>query len=159
MIRPAGPGDVAAVVGLVQDLAEYERAAHQVELTADGLHQDLFGDTPRVFAHVAEVGGEIVGAAIWFWSYSTWRGRHGVYLEDLYVQPAHRGAGHGKALLAALAAEAVRTGCARVEWSVLDWNTPAIDFYASLGAVPMAEWTVYRLSGDALTSLATTSPR
>lgn len=142
------------MVALVRELAEYERSAHEVELTPEGLHKDLFGEAPRVFAHVAEVDGEIVGTAIWFFSYSTWRGRHGVYLEDLFVRPEHRGAGHGRALLAALAAEAVRHGCARVEWAVLDWNTPAIDFYRSLGAVAMDEWTTFRLTSDALTALA-----
>lgn len=158
MIRPALPDDIAAIVALVHELAEYERAAHEVELTEAGLRDDLFGPAPKVFAHVADVEGLVVGVAIWFFSYSTWRGRHGVYLEDLYVQPMHRGAGHGKALLAALAAEAVRAGCARVEWSVLDWNAPAVDFYLSLGAVPMAEWTVYRLTGDALAALAEAPP-
>ena len=154
VIRHARPDDTASIVRLVQELAEYERAGHEVELTERGLHDDLFGPSPRVFAHVAEVDGRVVGIAIWFFSYSTWRGRHGIYLEDLYVRPQHRGAGHGKALLAALAAEAVRTGCARVEWSVLDWNTPSIDFYRALGATPMDEWTVFRLTGDALSTLA-----
>ncbi len=154
MIRTARPADVEAIVELVRDLAEYERALPEVELTAEGLRRDLFGERPRVFAHVAEADGVVAGVAIWFFSYSTWRGRHGIYLEDLYVRPEHRGAGLGKALLAALAAEAVAHDCARVEWSVLDWNTPAIDFYRAIGAVPMDEWTVYRLTGDALTSLA-----
>ena len=154
MIRPAEPRDVTAIVGLVRELADYERALHEVHLTEAGLHDDLFGTTPRVFAHVADVEGEVVGIAIWFFSYSTWRGRHGIYLEDLFVRPAHRGHGLGKALLAALAVEAVRSGCARVEWSVLDWNTPSIDFYRALGAEPMDEWTVFRLTGDALSALA-----
>jgi GNAT superfamily N-acetyltransferase len=154
VIRPALPDDVDAIVGLVHDLAEYERALHEVELTSAGLRADLFGPDPKVFAHVAEVGEEVVGVAIWFFSYSTWRGRHGIYLEDLYVRPESRGSGLGRGLLAALAAEAVAHGCARVEWAVLDWNTPAVDFYRALGAVPMDEWTVYRVTCDALTALA-----
>jgi GNAT superfamily N-acetyltransferase len=154
MIRTARPDDVEAIVRLVHDLAEYERALAEVELTAEGLQRDLFGDRPRVFAHVAEVDGAVAGVAIWFFSYSTWRGKHGVYLEDLYVRPECRGAGLGRALLAALATEAVAQDCARVEWAVLDWNTRAIEFYRAIGAVPMDEWTVYRLTGDALTSLA-----
>ncbi|HVE98101.1 MAG TPA: GNAT family N-acetyltransferase [Mycobacteriales bacterium] len=156
MIRPARDGDVPAMVALVRELAAYERAEHEVELSEDALRRHLFGPAPRVFAHVAEVDGQAVGLAIWFFSYSTWRGRHGVYLEDLYVQPAHRGAGHGKALLAALAAAAVANDCARVEWSVLDWNTPAIEFYRSLGAVAMDEWTVWRLTDGPLRALAGT---
>lgn len=154
MIRPARPGDVPAVVALVRELADFERAAHEVRLTEDGLGSSLFGADPKVFAHVAEVSGAVVGMAVWFLSYSTWRGAHGVHLEDLYVQPAHRRRGLGRALVQALADEAVRRGCTRVEWSVLDWNTPAVEFYRSLGAVPMDEWTVWRLTDAALTAAA-----
>lgn len=142
------------MVSLVVELATYERAASEVELTPAALHDSLFGPDPRVFAHVAEVAGEVVGLAVWFVSYSTWRGRHGLYLEDLYVRPEHRGAGLGRALLAALAAEAVARDYARLEWSVLDSNTPAIDFYRAVGATPMDEWTVWRVTGDSLCGLA-----
>ncbi len=153
VIRPADHGDVDAIVALIRELAAYERAADEVELTSDRLHDSLFGASPRVFAHVAVVGGDIVGMAVWFFNYSTWRGRHGIYLEDLYVRPEHRGAGLGRGLLQALAREAVAHGCARVEWWVLDWNNPAIDFYRSLGATPMDEWTVFRLTGEPLQTL------
>ena len=142
----------------MHELAEYERSAHEVALTAAGLDADLFGPAPKVFATVAEVQSAVVGVAIWFFSYSTWRGRHGIYLEDLYVRPVHRGAGHGRALLASLAATAVEHGCARVEWSVLDWNAPSIEFYVALGAVPMDEWVPYRLTGPALNALAGQPP-
>jgi len=153
-IRPAAPNDVAAIVGLVRELATYERAGHEVRLTEDLLRESLFNDSPRVFAHIAEADDVVVGIAIWFFNYSTWRGKHGIYLEDLYVAPEHRGRGLGRALLQTLAQEAVRRNCARVEWWVLDWNTPAIDFYTSLGATPMDEWTVYRLTGEGLRDLA-----
>ena len=155
MIRTALPDDVPAIVSLVRELADYERAAHEVRLTEESLSAALFGDAPALFAHVAEVDGEVVGMALWFLSFSTWRGVHGIYLEDLYVRPAHRGRGLGRALLRALAEEAVRRDFARVEWAVLDWNTPAIDFYRSLGAQPMDEWTVHRLTDDALSRLGT----
>ena len=158
MIRTAVPDDVRAIVALVHELAEYERAAHEVRLTTDSLHRSLFATDPRVFAHVAEIDGAVVGMAVWFLSYSTWRGTHGIYLEDLYVRPAYRGRGLGKALLAALAAEAVRAGHARLEWAVLDWNTPAVEFYRSLDARPMDEWTVHRLTDEPLRALASRSP-
>jgi GNAT superfamily N-acetyltransferase len=152
-VRRVRADDVAAVVGLVRELATYERALHECHLTADQLGTALFGPAPALFGHVAEVGGQVVGCSLWFLNFSTWRGTHGIYLEDLYVRPDQRGQGLGRALLAALAEEAVRCGYARVEWAVLDWNTPSIDFYRSLGAVPMDEWTVYRLTGDALAAL------
>ncbi len=154
MIRSATPRDVPAMLRFVHELAAYERAAHEVEATETDLHRDLFGPGPSVFAHVAEDGnGDVVGFALWFLNYSTWRGRHGIYLEDLYVTPSARGAGHGKALLTELARIATERGYSRCEWSVLDWNQPAIGFYTTLGARPMNEWTVYRLTGDALREL------
>ena len=153
-VRPIRPDDVPAVVGLVHELAEYERAAHEVRLTADRLGAALFGDSPALFGHVAERDGAVVGTALWFLNFSTWRGTHGVYLEDLYVQPAHRGTGLGRELLRTLAATCVERGYDRLEWSVLDWNTPSIDFYRAAGAVPLSDWTVFRLTDDALTGFA-----
>lgn len=153
MIRCIEPRDVATVVGLVRELAEYERELAACLLTPEQLHSALFADTPALFGHVAEVRGTVVGCALWFLDFSTWRGVHGIYLEDLYVQPAHRGAGLGRALLATLAAVCTERGYGRLEWSVLDWNEPSIDFYRSIGAVPMDEWTTFRLDGDTLTAL------
>jgi GNAT superfamily N-acetyltransferase len=152
-VRRARPDDVPAIVDLVYGLAEYERAPDECKLTAGQLETALFGDAPKVFCHVAEHDGVVAGCAIWFLSFSTWRGVHGIYLEDLFVRPETRGSGLGKALLTALAQECVRNGYERLEWSVLDWNTPAIDFYKSLGATPQDEWTVYRLTNEALTRL------
>lgn len=152
-VRRVRESDVDAVVTLVYELAEYERAPRDCTLTAEQLHTALFRPSPALFGHVAEVDGEVVGCALWFLNFSTWRGVHGVYLEDLYVRPAHRGAGLGRALLAALAAECTERGYARLEWSVLDWNAPSIAFYRSLGAVSMDGWTTFRLDGDALTAL------
>ncbi len=154
MIRRATEDDVDALVGMVHDLAEYERSTDRLELDPDGLREALFGDAPAVFAHVAEQGGEVVGMAVWFLNVSTWTGRHGIFLEDLFVRPEARGHGLGRGLLVTLAQLAVAAGYRRVEWSVLDWNEPAIGFYRSLGAVPMDEWTVHRLTGDALAALA-----
>ncbi|GAA2419350.1 GNAT family N-acetyltransferase [Actinomadura vinacea] len=145
-----------AILRLVRDLAEYERALHEVKATEEDLRTALFGEEPRVFAHVAEHDGEVVGFALWFLTFSTWLGRHGIYLEDLYVDPATRGQGHGKALLAELAKIAEERGYGRVEWAVLNWNTPSIAFYESLGARPQDEWTTYRLTGDPLAKLANT---
>ncbi|OKI31347.1 GCN5 family acetyltransferase [Saccharothrix sp. CB00851] len=145
--------DVPAVVGLVEELAEYERARHECHLTVEQLHDALFRPSPALFGHVAEVDGRVVGMALWFLNFSTWRGTHGIYLEDLYVQPDQRKSGLGKALLRALAEECVARGYARLEWWVLDWNAPAIGFYKSLGAVPMDEWTVFRLTDDDLSRL------
>jgi GNAT superfamily N-acetyltransferase len=144
---------VDAVVHLVHRLAEYERAPEQCHLTPDQLRAALFGPAPALFGHVAEVAGEVVGLALWFLNFSTWDGVHGIYLEDLFVLPESRGNGLGKALLTELAEECVRRGYSRLQWWVLNWNTPAIDFYKSMGAVPMDEWTVYRLTGDPLTTL------
>jgi len=152
-IRRVEPADVPAVVGLVRELADYEKALDQCGLTAEQLHTALFRRSPALFGHVAVVDGVVVGCALWFLNFSTWEGVHGIYLEDLYVQPAHRGSGLGRALLAALARECVEQGYARLEWSVLDWNEPSIGFYRSLGAAGMEEWTTFRLTGDPLRSL------
>lgn len=153
-VRPARPGDVAALLGLVQELATYERAPDAVEATPELLHDALFAARPAVFAHVAEADGRVVGFAIWYVTFSTWLGRHGLWLEDLYVQPPFRGLGTGRALLGELAAVCVERGYGRLEWWVLDWNAPALGFYRALGARPMAEWTVHRVDGDALSRLA-----
>ena len=153
-VRPVRAEDVAAVVALVRELADYEKALHEVRLTEDQLHDRLFGEQPALFGHVAERDGEVVGMALWFLTFSTWRGTHGIHLEDLYVQPGHRGRGLGRELLRTLADLCVQRGYSRLEWSVLDWNTPAIDFYAAAGAVPMDGWTVFRLTDDALSGFA-----
>ena len=154
MIRRARPEDVPAVVGLVHELAAYEREPESCTLTDAQLHAAVFGPDAVAHCHVAEVAGEVVGCAIWFRNFSTWRGVPGVYLEDLFVQPAHRGSGIGRQLLAALAAVCVERGYARLEWQVLDWNEPSIGFYRALGAVSMDEWTTFRLDGEALTAFA-----
>ncbi|MGO8886846.1 MAG: N-acetyltransferase family protein [Streptosporangiaceae bacterium] len=154
MIRRAGPEDVPAIYRLIRELAEYERSLDQVLATEEQLRPSLFGSEPAVFAHVAEHEDEVVGFSLWFLNYSTWLGRHGIYLEDLYVTPAMRGTGLGRALLAELARICVERGYGRLEWSVLDWNSPAIGFYASLGAAAMDEWTVHRVTGPALQDLA-----
>lgn len=154
MIRPAVPGDVPAIVGLVREFATYERAPDQVELTDELLTAALFAEHPAAFCHVAEHDGTVVGMALWFVNFSTWVGKHGIYLEDLFVTPDARRQGHGRALLATLAAVAAERGYGRLEWAVLDWNEPAIEFYRSIGAVPMDEWTVHRVSGPALIALA-----
>jgi GNAT superfamily N-acetyltransferase len=154
VIRPARPGDVPAIYRLVCGLAEYERALDQVAATEEEIAQSLFGERPAVFAHVAEHDGAVAGFALWYLSYSTWTGRHGIYLEDLYVAPELRGHGYGKALLAELARICAERGYARLEWAVLDWNTPAIGFYRSAGAAAMDDWTVFRLAGQAMAGLA-----
>ncbi|RNF81391.1 GNAT family N-acetyltransferase [Streptomyces botrytidirepellens] len=162
MIRSAKPSDVPAILAMIRELAEYERAPQEAKATEEQLRTALFGEHPAVFALIAEEVGdgaaEPVGFALWFRNFSTWTGTHGVYLEDLYVTPRARGGGHGKALLAELARICVERGYARFEWSVLDWNEPAIGFYASLGAEPMDEWTVRRLSGEPLRALAAQAP-
>jgi GNAT superfamily N-acetyltransferase len=142
------------VVALVHELADYERASEQCRLTAGQLRAALFSPQPALFGHVAEVNGDIAGVALWFLSFSTWDGVHGIYLEDLFVRPEHRGTGLGRQLLAVLAAECVRCGYSRLQWSVLDWNDPAIGFYRRLGGVAMSEWMVFRLDGPALAALA-----
>ncbi len=154
VIRAARPGDVTAILRLITDLAEYERSGGEVHATESDLRASLFGPQPAVFAHVAEHESQVVGFALWFLNYSTWQGRHGIYLEDLYVTPEMRGRGYGLALLAELARICVDRGYGRLQWWVLGWNAPAIEFYLSLGARPMDEWTVHRLTGDALSRLA-----
>ncbi|MCP2255036.1 L-amino acid N-acyltransferase YncA [Prauserella aidingensis] len=152
-IRRIRTDDVDAVVDLVHALAAYEKAPDECHLTAEQLHTALFADKPALYGHVAEADGEVVGFALWFLNFSTWRGVHGIYLEDLFVRPEHRGSGLGKTLLAALAAECVERGYARLEWWVLNWN-PARAFYESLDAEAMDEWTVYRLTDAPLRALA-----
>lgn len=153
-VRRIQAADVDAVVGLVHELARYERALDECHLTSEQLTAALFDDHPALFGHVALADGVVVGVALWFLNFSTWRGVHGIFLEDLYVRPEHRGTGLGKALLSALAAECARNGYQRLEWWVLNWNEPAIDFYRALGAQPMDEWTVFRLTDDSLKALA-----
>lgn len=151
-IRAATPQDIPAILGLVQELATYEKAPDATRGTVESYRRAMFPDDgrPVAHAHVAEVDGEVVGLALYYVTFSTWEGVPGMWLEDLYVQPAHRGSGIGKRLLLLLAELCVRNGWTRLEWCVLNWNTPAIDFYRSLGAHPMDEWTTYRLDGAAL---------
>ncbi|UUN27656.1 GNAT family N-acetyltransferase [Streptomyces sp. FIT100] len=154
MIRDAAIDDVPVIHAMVRELAAYEKAPHEARATEEQLREALFGERPAAFAHIAETDdGEIAGFALWFLNFSTWRGVHGIYLEDLYVRPRLRGGGHGKALLAELARICVARGYERLEWSVLDWNAPSIAFYEALGARPQDEWTVYRLTDGALTAL------
>ncbi|KUM82589.1 GNAT family N-acetyltransferase [Streptomyces pseudovenezuelae] len=158
MIRPATPADIPAVHALIRELADYERALDEAKATERQLHEAFFGPRPAAYAHVAtDTTDTVVGYAVWFLTFSTWRGVHGIHLEDLYVRPTARGGGHGKALLTALARICVERGYQRLEWSVLNWNTPAIDFYESLGARPQDEWTAYRLTDEALLKAAGTA--
>jgi GNAT superfamily N-acetyltransferase len=157
MIRPARAADIPAIHQMIMELASYERSLHEVGATEDDLRAALLagpGGPPSLFAHVAEEGGQAVGFALWFLSYSTWLGRHGIHLEDLYVRPEWRGQGHGRALLAELARICVERGYGRLEWSVLDWNAAARRLYESLGAAAVDEWVIYRLTGPALHALA-----
>jgi len=153
-IRPARPGEASLVFQFVRELAEYEKLEHEVQATEAMIDAALFGEQPRVFCDIAEWSGEPVGFAVWFLNFSTFSGRPGIYLEDIFVRPAFRGRGVGKALMVHLARKCVENGWARLQWSVLDWNTPSIEFYKSLGGVLLDEWTVVRVSGDALTRLA-----
>ena len=152
-VRSAVPDDAEFIVSLVRELAAYEKLSHAVEAEPADLAEALFGPAPRVFCEIAEWQGEPAGFALWFYNFSTFRGRHGIYLEDLYVRPARRSHGLGRALLRRLAQRCVAENLHRVEWAVLDWNTPAIDFYRAQGAVLLDDWTTCRLSGDALASL------
>ena len=154
LIRIAQPNDVADIHRLIFELAVYEKAPEQMVATVDQINQSLFSDKPVAFCHVAEVDGKIVGIALWFLNYSTWLGKPGIYLEDLFVQPEYRGHGIGKGFMKTLAQICIERGYERFQWWVLDWNEPSIDFYKSLGAVPMDEWTVFRLSGGALEKFA-----
>jgi GNAT superfamily N-acetyltransferase len=153
-IRAAGPADVPVILSLIRDLAEYERLSHEVEATEDRLRQNLFGERPYAEALIGELRGEPVAFAVYFHNFSTFLAKPGLYLEDLFVKPASRGLGIGRAILRRLASIAVERDCGRLEWSVLDWNEPALKFYKSLGAVPMDDWTIHRVTGDALRSLA-----
>ena len=152
-IRPAKREEVGEVLQLIQDLATYEKAPEQVEASKDDLLNTIFAKEPRVFCDLVEVDGQIAGMAIWFLNYSTWQAKHGIYLEDLYIKPEFRARGYGKALLKHLAQICDREGYGRLQWWVLDWNSPAIEFYRSFGAEAMDEWTVYRTSGQALKDL------
>lgn len=154
VLRPARAGDEHGILACIQALADYEREPDAVDNTADMIAETLFGDDPRAFAFVVEGEGGIRAIAVWFLTYSTWTGRHGIWLEDLYVHEQFRSNGYGVALLAALAAECVDRGYSRLEWTVLDWNEPAIGFYRALGAEAMEEWTTRRVTGEALTALA-----
>jgi GNAT superfamily N-acetyltransferase len=154
LIRRARPDEAGLVLSLVRELADYEKLLHEVEATEATIGAALFDANPRLFCDIAEWNGEVAGFAVWFINFSTFSGRSGIYLEDLFVRPAQRGKGIGKALLSNLAKECVANGWSRLQWSVLDWNTPSIEFYKSLGAQLMEEWTVCRVGGPALTALA-----
>ena len=157
-IRRARPTETGLVLSLIRELAKYEKLLHEVEATEAMIDAALFGDNPLLFCEIAEWNGEPAGFAVWVGNFSTFCGRSGIYLEDLFVRPAYRGKGIGKALLAYLAKLCVEKGWARLQWSVLDWNTPSIAFYKSLGAVMMDEWTVCRVNGPALAALAKAAP-
>jgi len=157
-IIAAREGDVGTILQMIRELAEYERAADQVKATEATLTASLFGRSPQAEVVIAWQNTEAVGFGLFFHNYSTWLGRRGLYLEDLFVRSTHRGKGYGRALLAHLARLALERGCGRFEWSVLDWNDPAIGFYKALGAKPMDEWTVYRMTGEALSQLAGEAP-
>jgi GNAT superfamily N-acetyltransferase len=153
VVRPATPDDVGLILGLIRELAEFERALHEVHATEESLRSTLFSVRPAAFCHIAEYDGQAAGFALWFLNYSTWLGGHGLYLEDLYVRAEVRGKGVGLALLAELARICVDRGYPRLEWWVLDWN-PARGFYESIGATALTEWIPYRLTGEALQQMA-----
>ena len=157
LVRPARPEDAALIHGFIVALAEYEKLAHEVEITPSEVGRDLFGPNPRLFCDIAEADGAPIGFAVWFYNYSTFQGRHGIYLEDLFVVPEARGLGGGKALLRGLAQRCEAEGLGRLEWSVLDWNAPSIAFYEAMGADVLPEWRICRATGDALTKLAATT--
>ena len=156
-IRPTSEADTATILDLIRDLADYEKLANEVTATAEDLRASLFGIRPDAEVVIAECDGDVAGYALFFHNYSTFHGKRGLYLEDLFVRSAFRGLGIGKRLLSHLATLAVQRGCARLEWSVLDWNESAIRFYRSLGAEPMTGWTVFRMTGAALARLARAS--
>lgn len=153
-VRPAHANDVPAILQLIRGLAEYEKALAEVVATEDALRADLFCENPQVFCHVATEDERVVGIAVWHLNYSTWLGKHGMYLEDLYVVPDARGHGYGMSLLKELARLCVEREYERLQWWVLDWNEPSIEFYKSIGAIAMDEWTVFRVSGEALQKLS-----
>jgi len=153
VIRPATADDAALIVDFIKALADYEKLAHEAKATPADIARDLFGPDPKVFCEIAEWAGAPVGFALWFYTYSTFQGRHGIWLEDLYVDPAQRGRGIGKALLAHLAQRCLAEGLGRFEWWVLDWNQPSIDFYKAQGGIMQDEWTKVRLEGAALARL------
>ena len=153
-IRRARPGEAGLVLSFVRELAAYEKLLHELEASEADIDAALFGGNPRLFCEIAEWQSEPVGFAVWFFNFSTFSGRSGIFLEDLFVRPSHRGKGISKAMLVHLARECVANGWSRLQWAVLDWNTPSIEFYQSLGAVLMDEWTVCRVSGPALAALA-----
>ncbi len=157
MIRYATKADVPRIHQLIKDLAEYEKAPLEAKASLEQIEASLFSTNPHAFCHVVDVDGEVVGISIWFLNYSTWLGKPGIYLEDLYIDPAFRGKGFGLSLLRELAKICIEREYERLQWWVLDWNQPSIEFYKSLGAVPMDEWTVFRVSGEALTKLAAKS--
>lgn len=154
IIRAAAPADAALIFALVRELADYEKLTHDVDASEEQIAAALFAREPRLFCDIAEWNGKPVGFAVWFLNFSTFRGRHGIYVEDLFVRPAFRGKGIGKALMARLAARCVNEGYARFEWAVLDWNAPGIAFYKAIGAQVMDEWRICRLSGRALQDFA-----
>lgn len=154
-IRDAVQADLPKILQFIKDLAEYEKAPNEVVLSVSDLERSLFGANPQVYCLIAEHENEVTGFAVWHLNYSTWLGKHGIYLEDLYVDPKYRGQGHGKALLRKLAQICIERGYKRLQWWVLDWNQSAIDFYKSIGAEPMEQWTVFRVSGSSLEKLAT----
>lgn len=153
-IRSARPGEAGVILSFVEELAAYEKLSAEVTATEPMLDAALFGPNPKIFCEIAEVDGRPVGFALWFYNFSTFGGRHGLYLEDLFVDPGHRGRGIGRALLGRLARRCLDEGLGRFEWSVLDWNAPSIAFYRSVGAVAMDEWTIFRVTGEALSALA-----
>ncbi|WP_085676911.1 MULTISPECIES: GNAT family N-acetyltransferase [unclassified Pseudomonas] len=153
-IRPAVRTDAAQILAYITELAEYERARHEVVATLADIEKSLFDESSTVHSLICEREGKAIGFAVYFYSYSTWQGRNGIYLEDLYITPEQRGGGAGRDVLRHIAREAVAKGCGRFEWSVLDWNEPAIGFYKSLGAEPQDEWVRYRLDGDKLLAFA-----
>ncbi len=154
IIREATTDDIGLILHFIYKLAVYEKLANQVKTNEAMIEKTLFGPNPKSHCLICEIDGEPVGFAIYFYNYSTWLGKYGIYLEDLYVLPEHRGKGGGKALLVHIAGIALNNDCGRFEWSVLDWNTPSIEFYKSLGAIEMSEWRIYRVTGDALKKLA-----
>jgi len=157
MIRVAVKEDAPRILQLIKDLAEYEKAPLEANATLEQIEETIFSANPSAFCHVAEVEGQVIGIAIWFLNYSTWLGKPGMYLEDLYIDPAYRGQGHGMVFLKTLAKICVERRYERFQWWVLDWNEPSIEFYKSIGAVAMDEWTIFRVSGDALKKLGTDS--